>query len=126
MHLPPVLLNCTPLTDDELEDFRNFLKSQAPVETVVVGHMAMFEESSPPDRAIRIQAAAAPLLLAVHFARAHWSALGAGIVGTAKSVDWVSKRVKEWSAGRKEKYDYKPLYDGNDKVIKLVKIRKGS
>lgn len=118
-----VLLECSELTDNDLEALKSFLEGNEAVDGVTVGYLAMFEESEP-SALIEIHAAASPLILTVHLLKDHWAAITGGVTTTVKTVSWVKKRIKAFNKARNAKYDFKPLYDADGNVYKLIKVLK--
>lgn len=125
-----VLLECSDLTRDDLEDLKTFLEADDAVGDVTVGYLEMFEESEP-NAPIEIHAAAAPFIFAVHILKDHWTtitgvagAITTGVTTTARTASWVKKKIKAFNDSRDAKYDFKPLYDAEGNVHKLVKVPK--
>lgn len=123
-----VLLECAELTDDDLEDLKNFLEVDEAVDHVTIGYLAMVDSGL--NAPIEIHAAAAPFIFSVHILRKHWEAItvvaGAvtgGVTMRVNAASWVKKKTNAFNDSRDAKYDQESLYDAERDVHRLVKVR---
>lgn len=126
--MPSIEIDCTELSDKELNSLSQFLGDLPAIENVGVSISGIVDDLyDEDDKPISLRASAEPFYLTVHFLMKHWGAIvgaGTGASEVARVCYWVAQRFSEWNKARDAMYDFKPIYDADSKVLSIIKVKK--